>query len=187
MVLGLIKFIIKYSLLVLILFVGRAHAQQYTEYDLKAAYLYNFSKFVSWPENAFETENSNFEITVIGDSPITDVLFKAFKGRKIEGRRITISVVYTVEDLETSHLLFVSKDMESELSSILTKLSNAPTLLVGDVIEGFCRSGGIINFTKKSSKYRFEINNQSAIKSNIKISSKLLSLARIISSEEIKF
>lgn len=183
----MIKSILKYSFLILILLGVRAQAQQYTEYDLKAAYLYNFSKFVSWPENAFESETSNFEITVIGDSPITDVLFKAFGGRKIEGRRITISVVYDIEDLEESHMLFVSRDMQSELSQITTKLGNSPTLLIGDVIEGFCRSGGIINFTRKSSKYRFEINNQSALKANIKISSKLLSLARIISSEEIKF
>lgn len=188
MELELIKTFLKYGvIIILFLFTAKAQAQQYTEYDLKAAYLYNFSKFVSWPENSFENEASEFHIVVFGDSPITSVLFKAMAGRKILGRPISIKVIYKIEDLEEAQILFISKDMQTQLKSTISACNNKSILIVGDAIEGFCQSGGIINFTRKSSKFRFEINNQSAQRNNLKISSKLLSLARIISSEEIQF
>ncbi len=184
----MIRTFLKYGpIIILFLFTAKAQAQQYTEYDLKAAYLYNFSKFVSWPENSFENETSEFHIVVFGDSPITSVLFKAMAGREILGRHISIKVIYKIEDLQEAQILFVSKEMQTQLKSTVSACNNKSILIVGDIIEGFCQSGGIINFTQKSSKFRFEINNQSAQKSNLKISSKLLSLARIISSEEIQF
>ena len=108
-------------------------------------------------------------------------------GREILGRHISIKVIYKIEDLQEAQILFVSKEMQTQLKSTVSACNNKSILIVGDIIEGFCQSGGIINFTQKSSKFRFEINNQSAQKSNLKISSKLLSLARIISSEEIQF
>jgi hypothetical protein len=184
----LIKTVLKYGLIVLFaLAFIKAKGQQYTEYDLKAAYVYNFSKFVNWPSSAFETESSPFIITVFGDNPITPVLHKALKSKNIKGREIKIRVIYAVEEIGETHILFVSRNNQGQLDNIIDICENRPILVVGDVIENFCQSGGIINFTAKSSKYRFEINNQSAQSSNLRISSKLLALSRIISSEEIKF
>ena len=184
----MIRSVLKYSIIIIFaLSFGKAQGQQYTEYDLKSAYVFNFSKFITWPTSAFESTESDFKIVVFGSSPITSVLYKALKGRKIMGRNISIKVIYSIEDLEDAHILFVSKGMQKELKQVISKYENKATLVIGDVIEGFCQSGGIINFTEKSSKYRFEINNQAAQKTGLKISSKLLSLARIISSEEIKF
>lgn len=162
-------------------------AQQYTEYDLKAAYIFNFSKFVSWPQAAFENEDSDFNIVVFGDSPITKVLFKAFKGRKILNRDISIKVVYRIEDLPEAHILFVSKEMQLETANLIEEIGEKPILLVGDVVESFCQLGGTINFTSRSSKYQFEINNNAANRSHLRISSKLLALSKIITSDEIKF
>ena len=169
------------------LFFAKAQAQQYTEYDLKAAYVFNFSKFVSWPESSFKSADSKFKIVVLGSSPITPVLHKALKGRTILGKAISIQSVYEIDDIEEPQIIFVSKDMQSQMKQIVKFCENKPILIIGDVIDGFCQSGGIINFTIKSSKYRFEINNAAAKQANLKISSKLLALARIISSEEIKF
>lgn len=184
----MIRSVIKYGLIIILAFsIGKAQGQQYTEYDLKAAYVYNFSKFITWPSTAFESSESDFKIVVFGSSPITGVLYKALKNRKIMGREISIKVIYSLDDLEDAHILFVSKGMQKEIKQVVSACEYQTTLVIGDVIEGFCQSGGIINFTQKSSKYRFEINNQAAQKSGLKISSKLLALARIISSEEIKF
>jgi hypothetical protein len=184
----LTKQAIKYCIIIILsLFAHKAIAQQYTEYDLKAAYIYNFSKFVSWPIQAFETDTEDFKIVVFGDSPITKVLLKALKNRKILNREISIKVIYRIKDLEDAHILFVSKLMQHQSKEIIDLCESKSILVVGDVIENFCQLGGTINFTRKSSKYRFEINNQSAKESGLKISSKLLALARIISSEEIKF
>jgi len=166
---------------------SKAQAQQYTEYDLKAAYIYNFSKFIIWPKRAFENENSDFQIVVYGSSPVTGVLYKALKGRKIMGRNISIKVIYNLRDLGNAQILFVSKDMQEHLKETINICENTTTLVIGDVLEGFCQAGGMINFTPKSSKYRFEINKQVAQKSQLKVSSKLLALARIIRSEEVEF
>ena len=185
----LIKGFIKYGLILLLSLsiIDKVQGQQYTEYDLKAAYIYNFSKFIVWPKNIFKTENSDFNIVVYGSSPITEVLYKALKNRKIMGRNISIKVIYSLDDLEDAHILFVSKDMQENIKEVIDACNDKAILVIGDVLEGFCQAGGLINFTPKSSKYRFEINHQVAQKSKLKISSKLLALARIISSEEIEF
>ena len=91
----MIKTLLKYGLiLVLALSMGKVKAQQYTEYDLKAAYIYNFSKFVNWPNYAFEDESANFKIVVYGSSPVTNILNKVLKQRTIRGRHISIKVIY---------------------------------------------------------------------------------------------
>ena len=77
--------------------------------------------------------------------------------------------------------------MQENIKEVIDACNDKAILVIGDVLEGFCQAGGLINFTPKSSKYRFEINHQVAQKSKLKISSKLLALARIISSEEIEF
>ena len=184
----MIKSLLKYGLILALTFiVSKGWAQQYTEYDLKAAYVYNFSKFITWPANTFENETSDFTIVVYGSSPITEVLYKALKNRTIRGRHISIKVIYNLDDLKDAQILFVSQSMQKDLKAIVSLTENRSILVIGDVIDGFCQAGGIIDFTEKSSKYRFEINNQAALKAHLKISSKLLSLARIISSEEVKF
>ena len=162
-------------------------AQQYTDYELKAAYIFNFSKFVSWPQNAFDKDDGDFNIVVFGDSPITKVLFNAFKGRKIQNRDISIKVIYRIEDLPETHILFVSREMQVEVVNLIESINDKPILVVGDVVESFCQLGGTINFTSRSSKYQFEINNNSAIRAHLRISSKLLALSKIITINEIKF
>lgn len=171
----------------MVLLSANAKAQQYTEYDLKAAYIYNFSKFVSWPTESIEPKSEKFQIVIFGNSPISPTLYQALKGRRIQGKEISIRVVYLIENIGNPHIIFVAKKMKLQTNELVSYCENKPILLIGDVIDGFCQMGGIINFTKKSSKYRFEINNKQSQNSKLKISSKLLALARIIRSEEIKF
>ncbi len=155
-------------------------AQQYTVSELKAAYLYNFSKFVEWPKSSFESRNSKFVITVLGESNVSKVLNKAFKNRTIMGHKISIRVVYDIDDIRNPHIIFVTKGHQRNLKKILDKIGERSILTVGDVIKDFCQLGGIINLTDRRSKYRFEINNKAASESGMKISSKLLVLSKIV-------
>ena len=181
------RFLKYYLVIVFAILSVSVSAQQYTEYDLKAAYIFNFSKFVSWPQNTFEHDDSDFNIAVFGESPITKVLLAAFKGRKIQNREISIRVFYRIEDLPKAQIVFVSKGMQLETANLIEIIDNRPILLVGDAVESFCQLGGVINFTARGSKYQFEINNNAAISLHLKISSKLLALSKIISNDEIKF
>jgi len=164
-------------------FVNKTFAQQYSEYELKAAYIYNFGKFVKWPEKSLKKE---FIIGVYGLNPFKGILKEALSGRTLYGKPIKIIYFSDLKNIEKCNILFIPKVKKEELLRILNAVKNYPVLTVGDNIEDFCISGGNINFTPKYSKYRFYINNNSAKRKKLKISSKLLSLSKIIT-DEIKF
>ena len=164
-----------------------ALSQQYTETDLKVAYLYNFTKFITWPAVAFRKDNTHFTITVLGKSPIVEILEIALKNKAVQSRKIVIRQISKISEIKNPQILFITKSANYNISDIIEKCGNQHILLVADHIEYFCESQGIINFTDKKDKYRFEINNKAAINAGLKISSKLLSLSRIINGEEIQF
>ncbi|MFH2096548.1 MAG: YfiR family protein [Bacteroidota bacterium] len=166
---------------------GDIHAQQFSEYEVKAGYLYNFTKFVTWPEEVFSSEKSPFVIGIYGDDPFGNVLEMVLKDRKILNRNWIIVHYSAPEDIGNCHMLFISGLQKNELIDLLEKIRKKPILTIGNNIEDFCEYGGIINFTGKYSKYRFYINNNSASRNKLVISSKLLMLAKIVTEDEIKF
>ncbi|MFH2140854.1 MAG: YfiR family protein [Bacteroidota bacterium] len=172
---------------ILIIPFSNIYSQHYTEYEVKAGYIYNFTKFINWPEQAFDSDNENFIIGIYGKDPFGLILNMVLKGQKLLDRNWTIKYYYDVSEIDKCHILFVAKASKSELLAIFEKLKNKPVLTVGDEIEEFCERGGMINFTGKFDKKRFEINNNSALRVKLSISLKLLVLARIISDNEIKF
>jgi len=186
---------IKYYLLKFKLLIGvlsllyslSANAQGYTEHELKAGYLYNFSKFVTWSDNAFTSKTSPFIIGIYGDDSFERVLEKVLKDRKILNRNWVAIRYDAPEDIERCHILFVSEMSRLELKELFKIIKEKSILTVGNNIEDFCELGGIINFTSKHSKYRFHINNNAAKRKKIIISSKLLALSKIITEDEIKF
>jgi YfiR/HmsC-like len=150
------------------------------EYDVKAAFLYNFTKFVDWPPSAFHDDRSSLRLCVLGEDPFGGSLQTIVK-EEVAGRKITVLRSGWISDPSGCQILFVSRSEEKRLTQILATVRGAPVLTVGDV-EGFLEKGGIINFTLQGSKIRFEINQESADRAGIKISSKLLRLAtRIVS------
>jgi hypothetical protein len=165
----------------------QSKAQHYTEYEVKAAYIYNFIKFVEWPSTSFENEYSPFIIAVYGDNPFGSIIQDAFNERTLYNRKWILKTINSVEEISGSHLLFISDTNIPELNKILAEANKHPILTVGDNIEGFCFKGGIINFSSKNSKYKFEINNTNAIKTKLVISSKLLSLSKLIKEDEDRF
>jgi hypothetical protein len=149
------------------------------EYQIKAAFLYNFAKFVEWPSGAFEDSSSPLVIGILGDDPFGSSLDQVTKGKTVDGRRITIKRFPRIREVESCQILFVCSSESSRLARAIESVKSAGVLTVSD-IDRFAQRGGIVGFTMDDNKVGFEINVNSAQKANLKISSKLLKLARVV-------
>jgi hypothetical protein len=148
------------------------------EYEVKAAFLFNFAKFVDWPEGSFKNSEAPIIISILGKDPFGGAL-EALKEKTINSRGIVVKRAPSPEHLERSHILFVSKSERDNLPKILEVAQKWNALTVGDM-KGFAESGGIINLVKTDEKIRFEINLSATEKANLKVSSKLLKLGSIV-------
>jgi hypothetical protein len=153
------------------------------EYQIKAAFLYNFAKFVEWPANKFSTTNSPVVIGVLGRDPFGADLDKTILDETVGGRPIVIKRFDRMEDIQGCHILFVSPAEKGRLVEIVREAEKASVLTVSET-DNFAESGGIINFTKAGNKVRLEMNVNAARRSDLKISAKLLSLAHIVQEGE---
>jgi len=153
-----------------------------TEYQVKAAFVFNFVQFVDWPAAAFAAAESPLIIGVIGEDPFGPVLDATVKGEKINGRSLAVKRLAANDDPAACHVLFVSRSEQDRVGSLLERLKGAPVLTVSEQ-DGFARRGGVINFITLENKVRFEINPSAARRAGLSISSKLLNLARNVSSE----
>jgi uncharacterized protein DUF4154 len=150
------------------------------EYQVKAAFLFNFAKFVEWPSEAFSDPNAPLVITIFGDDPFNRSL-EAVKGKLVNSRKLTIRRVKEVQDIGKSNVLFVGPSAKKELARILEALQDQSVLTVGED-RIFTQCGGIINFVKEDNRVCFEVNVSAAERAGLKISSRLLALARIVKS-----
>ena len=147
-----------------------------TEYDVKAAFLYQFTMFVEWPSSAFADSSSPFVIGVLGDDPFGHSLDDAVRGKDVSGRRIVIKRFSRLSELQNCQMLYVSTSEGNRVSSVIDKTSGQNTLTVSD-IERFAREGGVIELKTTDGRVGFEISTGAAKRSGLKISSKLLRLA----------
>jgi len=152
------------------------------EYEVKAAYLYNFAKFVEWPAVAFEKPQTPYSICVLGSDPFGQFLDIA-AAESVQGRRMTVRRVGDVKGVAGCHILFVSASERRKLPDILDALGKFPTLTVGEN-DDFTRGGGCMRFFLLGDKVRFEINVQATERAHLKVSAKLLSLARVVGKAE---
>jgi len=159
-----------------------AGSSQPSEYQIKAAFLYNFANFVEWPDGAFSDEISPIVLVVLGKDPF-GIILKSAEGKTIKGRKLIIKRFEALPDLEFCHILFISSSEKYNMENILSKLNHFGVLTVGDT-DSFTQMGGVINFIKVDNKVRFEINLNAAKAASLEISSKLLSLAKIIKSSK---
>ena len=146
------------------------------EYPLKAAFLFNFVKFVEWPASAFTGERTPMTICVFGNDPFGGALDEVVQGERVGERGLAVQHPDGLDDLEACHVLFVSSSEKGRLGEVLAEVQGAPVLTVGDT-DGFLRAGGVINFVLEGSKVRFLINQEAAERSGLRISSKLMRLA----------
>jgi len=155
------------------------------EYEIKAAFLYNFVQFVEWPPAAFADPGAPLTIGVLGDDPFGPLLEQTVKGETVKGRGFVIRRFRDVEAAKSCQVLFISKSEKERIPQILKHLEWAPVLTVGEA-DGFAARGGIVNFIIEKSRVRFEINQESALRKGLKISSQLLCLGRIVGGDPSK-
>jgi len=157
---------------------GRAAEPSANEYQLKAAFIYNFAKFVEWPAQSFAAADSPIIIGVSGSNPFGNELLNTVRGRKINGRAIQVTSVNSAAAAMGTHLLFVSTQ---EVGSFSTqKNSIGPGILVVGESQSISNQGGTIIFNLVGNKLRFEINMAAANRSGLKISAQLQKLASAI-------
>ncbi len=176
------------ALLLLVLLLSAmfpAQAQTSKEYQIKAAFLFNFAQFVEWPSSAFADPSAPISIGVLGDDPFGAVLDQTVEGETINHRKLVIQRSQRAADLKGCHLVFISKSEKSRLTDIFDSLGSASVLTVSET-ENFARRGGIINFYLDGNKVRFEINADAAQRKGIKISSQLLKLGKVVGAERAR-
>jgi hypothetical protein len=150
-----------------------------SEYQVKAAFLYNFAKFVEWPAQTFPADDSPVVIGILGKNPFGEDLERTVRDKSINGRPLAVRSLASLDDPVLKHcqIIFIHPAEKGRLGEILARLKGTPALTVSET-EGFTQSGGMINFVMEGRKVRFEINDAAAARAGLKISSKLLSLAR---------
>jgi hypothetical protein len=158
-----------------------AKAQDASEYQVKAAFLYNFAKFVEWPGNAGANPDAPVVIGVLGRDPFGREIDRAVEGKTVNGRRLMIKRFSSLEAYEYCHILFISSSERNNLPQIIAAVRNSSVLTVSET-DRFAHIGGIINFVTIENRIRFEINQAAAERAGLKISSKLLSLGRVVRS-----
>lgn len=151
-------------------------AQELSEYQVKAAFLYNFAKFVDWPEPKLDTADNRLHICVLGADPFGEELDATVDGKTIQGKWLTVLRLQSGDDLRHCHLLFIGDSGEFHLPFVLNEAREAHVLTVGDSPD-FAFQGGMINFRMEENKVRFEINARAAEEAGLRISSQLLKLA----------
>lgn len=151
--------------------------QAASEYQLKADFIYNFAKFVVWPPATFPTPSDSFGMCVYERNPISAVLERDMQGKTVQGREIAVKTVINISDARTCQILFIGQLKKGQLKDLLEALQGAPVLTAGEA-PGFTQAGGIINLVVESNHLGFVINNATARAEGLKISSRLLSLAK---------
>jgi hypothetical protein len=146
------------------------------EYEVKAAMLYNFTRFVEWPPAAWKDPRAPLVVGVLGSDPFGHVLDQTMQDKTYGGRPIRVRRLHALTEIEGCNLLFITRSERKHLSEIL-HLAQAGSILTVSDIDDFVQAGGTIGFVLVDSRIRFEINSQSAVKSRLTISSKLLRLA----------
>lgn len=147
------------------------------ENQLKAAFLYNFSQFVTWPDDAFSNSSSPIAIGVLGENPFGPVLNDLVKDQKINGRNLIVKYFSNPDEIEGVQLLFVAKEFDKNKEVILS-LRKRDILLVSDHVQ-FLSNGGMIRFYTEDNRLKFQINLDATQVEHFKISSKLLKMASI--------
>jgi YfiR/HmsC-like len=154
----------------------RAQAPPPTEYEVQAAYLSNFGRFVEWPARTGAIERDPFYVCVLGQDPFGSLLDAALKGEAIGGAPMAARRVTSAADAASCRIVFVNSTKDSELKGILAILRNFKALTVSDTFD-FTRQGGMIQFVLEGNRVRFEINLAAAQRAGLTLSSQLLKVA----------
>ena len=157
---------------------GAVAAEALTEVQVKAAYVYNFVKYVEWPAGAFATAQSPVVLCVAAGDGLRGAL-AAIDGKQAQGRALQLRRAVRPDEFRSCHILFVPESEERVAGELLRKAGSLPVLTVGEH-DGFAAAGGVIGFVVRDDRVQFEINPDAAARADLKVSSRLLQLATIV-------
>lgn len=160
-----------------------AFAEQAEETRVRAAYVYNFAQFAEWPAASFPSQSDPLTIGVLGPAPVARDLSALLQTRSVRGRSLRVRPLEDLRDGRSCHIVLVCGAATVRPDEVAAVLGDSPVLTIGDG-EEFARSGGIIGFYIAENRLRFAINQKTAAQSRLRLSSKLLALARLVESEE---
>jgi nitrogen regulatory protein PII len=158
---------------ILILCCVLAHAQNYKQYTI---FIYSFTRYIQWPE---ANNQGDFEILVLGDSPLLEELKTMAQHKKIGDRAIKVTKIASASEVKKCHMLFIPADRPEKLGDILSKVDTQPVLVITEQT-GLGAQGSCINFITKEGKLAFELNQSALTKQNLKASIELTRLATMI-------
>jgi hypothetical protein len=167
---------IRWTIALVLAALSPAGAQSATEYEIKAAFLYRFASFVEWPP---EESEAPVTICIAGDNPFGGALERVLHGKTLNGREFIVRALNGGGPPGDCRILFVSQSERKRLKPVLERYHGRRVLTVGDV-PGFCETGGVVNFEVVNDRVQFEINPDAAGRAGLQLSSRLLSLARIV-------
>lgn len=153
------------------------------EYKVKAGFIYNFLKFVDWPQGSFHSEASPFRIALWKDDLSAGPMKEALANKSLRQRRIELVLIDEIGDAGGCHLIFLSRQQTGRIAETLGRLEALPVLTVGEV-ESFAARGGVINFVRKGESFRFEVNLGSADLKGLKVSGQLANVATLVKTKK---
>lgn len=150
------------------------------EYQIKAAFLFNFTQFVEWPANALPETKTPLVIGILGENPFGSYLQEIITGEQVNGHPLIVQQYKDAEEIKACHVIFINLTEKNKLEQVIASLKGRSILTVSDDND-FIKQGGMIRFIKKDNKIQFQINPESAKEADLIVSSKLLRLAEIVS------
>jgi len=153
--------------------------QMSEEYRVKAAFLFNFAKFVEWPPQVFKSAGDPIAICVVGKDPFAGALDQTVSGQTVLGKSFSVRQLVDLQQIGTCQIVFVGSSERKRLPAIFHEIKTLGVLTVGEC-DNFTAEGGIVNFQIADGTVRIQINVNAAAQQQIHISSKLLSLAEIV-------
>lgn len=162
-----------------------AHAAE-SEDAVKAAFVYNFPKFVEWPDNAFPTPGAAIDICVVGASGFAAVLRNIVRDKTVKGRPLTVRDSVPSADLASCRVVYIPSSEEKHLAEVLERVARLPVLTVGDP-DALAERGGIIGLTTNDNRVHFEVNVSAARRAGLKLGSQLLKVAtRVVGADLLR-
>lgn len=149
---------------------------QAQDYKFHSVFIYNFTKYIQWPDSY---RSGDFVIGVLGNSPISQSLEKMAANKTVGQQKFKIVKFNTLDEVSKCHIVFIPNDKSHLLDKMLEKISGQPTLVITER-PGLAAKGSSINFILEDGRWKFELNQKAAAKSNLKISGELVKFAILI-------
>lgn len=179
------RFRLKLILILSFMSVSMTHQQPdiAPEYQVKAVFLYNFTQFVEWPPSAFASADSPLVIGILGKDPFGKFIDETIQGESFNGHPLLVKRLSSVDETQSCHIVFINQPDKVKLKETIDILNGKSILTVSDA-NNFAKLGGMVRFVTENRKTRLRINLEATRNANLTISSKLLRLAEIVTTEK---